>query len=148
VTGVDCARDFATEVWDKVSNVVRDEAMKIERTYFERLLAGEVDGPILDLGQLASFWCTRARMSEQGELEGLSRTETTVQLLLVYIGEVGNGGHIQFFLNSSGDQTHETLSALCDLGETGLSDALRHATAVFAPASQKTGRSESKLWTH
>jgi hypothetical protein len=110
---------------------LEQSTVKIDNAYFTRLLTGEIDGPILDLGQLAAFWCVRARVSRRGELEGLSPTEATVQLLLVYIGEVGNGGHVQYFLNSSGDLSHETIKALTELNETELADALRAAVGCF-----------------
>jgi hypothetical protein len=71
---------------------------------------------------------------------GMTRPEFNLRLFCIYAGEVGNGGHAQFFLNPSGGLAGRTLEALREMGLGGLSEILRDACSVFArgpgPASQ------------
>jgi Domain of unknown function (DUF4375) len=68
--------------------------------------------------QLRSI-CYRAsdRESQQG-LQALGEQERLVFLVWGYIGEVLNGGHMQFFYNSAGRYTQETIDALRSLDLT------------------------------
>jgi hypothetical protein len=49
--------------------------MKISPCYVARLLAATADDAVGALAQLSSFWSARARLTEAGELTGLSRSE-------------------------------------------------------------------------
>jgi hypothetical protein len=51
-----------------------------------------------------------------GDLVALSKYEQVVYLTWCYVGEVLNGGLAQFFFNSSGEYTRETIAALRFLG--------------------------------
>jgi hypothetical protein len=104
--------------------------MKIAEDYFQRLLDGG-DDEYSALQALDAFWCARAGRSESDQWFGLSRAEFDVHLVLHYLGEVGNGGHQQYFLNPVGRYVAETLDAL---RRTGLSDVhalLLQARTVF-----------------
>lgn len=113
--------------------------MKIDAAYFDRLLAGEVDGAIFDLGQLQSFWSVRALWTD-GEIRGLSPTEAVVQLASYYTGDVGNGGHTQYFLNPVGMFSRETVQALRALNELELAATLQDAIALFPDAEVSKDR--------
>jgi len=65
--------------------------MKINRGYVARLLAATDAAEAL--AQLSSLWSTRTKVSENGELIGLSSTEMAAHLALWYSGEISNGGH-------------------------------------------------------
>ena len=56
--------------------------------------------------------------------------------------EVANGGLDQFFFNSSGDQAHETLSALETIGAKQAAKILREAMAVFPGGVVPTDRDQ------
>ncbi len=104
--------------------------MKIGEEYFQRLLAGG-ENECSAVHELDGLWCARPGRSESNQWFGLSRAEFDVHLVLHYLGEVGNGGHQQYFLNPVGGYTAETLDAL---RRTGLSDVhavLLQACSVF-----------------
>ncbi len=52
-------------------------------------------------------------------------------MVLIYIGEVGNGGHTQFFSNRGGTMVPNVESALAGIGLDDLSSLLRGAVALF-----------------
>ena len=62
---------------------------------------------------------------------GLSFTEHNVEMVLIYTGEVGNGGHIPFFLNRAGRVVSHVQGALAEIGLIELSESLRNAVALF-----------------
>jgi len=62
---------------------------------------------------------------------GLSRAEYFVQLCLIYTGEVGNGGHPQFFMNHGGRFIEDTLRALETVGLFELASTLVEAASLF-----------------
>jgi hypothetical protein len=105
--------------------------MKIDRGYIARLLAASENDAASALAQLSSFWSSRAGLSETGELTGLSPSELAAHLALWYFGEVGNGGHTQYFVNPVGAFAHETLAALEKLGLEHAAKILRDAIQVF-----------------
>ena len=105
--------------------------MKISPRYVARLLAASADDAVDALAQLSSFWSTRARLTETGELTGLSPSEMAAHLALWYCGEVGNGGHTQYFMNPVGSFAHETIPGLEKLGLEQAASILRDAIQVF-----------------
>jgi hypothetical protein len=102
--------------------------MKISESYFKDLLFRT---EALDaVSKLDCYWCTHL---DRGEpiLLGLSEPERHVHLCLIYTGEVGNGGHSQFFMNRGGDCTERTLIALQAMGFSDLQGCLERACQVF-----------------
>ena len=73
--------------------------------------------------------------AEVVERFGLSESEYVVQLILTYTGEVGNGGHAQFFLNRGGRYGRDTLDAVRTVGLAEHNAILRAAIAVFPGGS-------------
>ncbi len=56
----------------------------------------------------------------------------TVQALIDALeGEVNNGGFHQFFYNSAGDNTVETIRALETIGAASMADIVKRAAAMF-----------------
>ena len=55
-------------------------------------------------------------------------------------GQVNNGGFHQFFFNSSGDCTAETISALDTIGAHAVADLLKHAAGMFPSGSPPKDR--------
>jgi len=104
--------------------------MKISQSYIRRLLADE-ENAAGALGHLSNFWSTRAKLSEAGELTGLSDVERLAHLALWYFGEVGNGGHIQYFMNPVGSFAQETVASLQQLGLEHAAKILHNAIQVF-----------------
>lgn len=111
--------------------------LRIAPELFERTLAST--RPSEALHQLDSWWCGRPDRSVEQRHFGLSLAEFTVHLYLLYLGEVGNGGHLQFFLNPTGDHASETLEALDRLGLTELRGIVQRACAVFPGAKVPKG---------
>jgi hypothetical protein len=66
--------------------------LKIAESYFQRLLLDTAPASSA-LSEIADNWDWRAR---QGRLVTV---EADVVAIMTYTGEVGNGGHAQFFLN-------------------------------------------------
>ena len=52
-------------------------------------------------------------------------------MVLIYAGEVGNGGHTQFFLNRAGRIVSHVQKALAEIPLIELSESLRNAIALF-----------------
>jgi len=105
--------------------------MKVGRSHVAQLLAANERDAAEALAQLSSVWSTRARLSETGELTGLSAAETAAHLALWYFGEAGNGGHVQYFMNPMGAFADATVASLERLGLTQAAQILSHATQVF-----------------
>lgn len=105
------------------------DGLRIAPELFERMLDSAT--PSEALHQLDSWWCARAGRSMEQRHWGLSQVEFDVHLYLLYLGEVGNGGHSQFFLNPGGDHAMETIEALERLGLADLRGILQRACAVF-----------------
>jgi hypothetical protein len=105
--------------------------MNIDQRYVARLLAATGDDAAEALAQLSRFWSGRAKLSETGDLTGLSPAETAAHLALWYFGEVGNGGHTQYFMNPTGSLAHETVAALEMLGLEQAAKTLRDACQMF-----------------
>ena len=62
---------------------------------------------------------------------GLSFPEHNVEMVLIYTGEVGNGGHTQFFQNRAGRIVSHVQGALAEIRLMELSESLRDAIALF-----------------
>jgi Domain of unknown function (DUF4375) len=54
-----------------------------------------------------------------------------LRMFCIYTGEVGNGGHAQFFLNPGGCYAGRVLVALHEMSLDSLEDILRRAIEVF-----------------
>jgi Domain of unknown function (DUF4375) len=102
--------------------------MRINESYFKELLLRTK--PLKAVSMLNQYWCTHLDRGEP-TLLGLSEPEHHVHLCLIYTGEVGNGGHFQFFLNRGGDYTERALMALRAMGFSDLQDCLERACQVF-----------------
>jgi Domain of unknown function (DUF4375) len=103
------------------------ERMRIAASYFQRLLH---ETPAADaVTTIAGMWRPRVTLVEPGF--GLSLPERNVQMVLIYTGEVGNGGHTQFFQNRAGRIVAHVQQALLDLALIELSELLQRAVAVF-----------------
>lgn len=104
--------------------------MRLARAYFDYLLR-DAD-PIEAVATLAQFWSTRADATLPGF--GLSAPEYTVQLCLIYFGEVGNGGITQYFMNRGCELVMDTCKALTEVGFTDVAASLRSASAAWLDA--------------
>lgn len=91
--------------------------------------------PIEAVYELASIWSSRPGRNKTDPYFGLLPCQYTVHLFLNYQGDVGNGGHSQFFLNPVGAYADETLAALNELRFQKVHNILSRAIAVF-PNSQ------------
>lgn len=112
--------------------------MRIADSYFRRLL---FDTPALDaVIALSQLWERRARETVAGF--GLSAPEYAVTLCLIYTGEVGNGGHGQFFGNRGGRLVPDTLEALAAVGLARQRGILARACTVFPGGSVPHDRHE------
>lgn len=70
---------------------------------------------------------------------GWTRPEWNLRLFCIYTGEVGNGGHAQFFLNPGGLHAERTVTALSEMALEESAAGLRQACSVFGsqfPSSQ------------
>jgi hypothetical protein len=103
--------------------------MKLDERYFESLLASEKasDG----IARLMQSWGGRAIRCRDEERLGLSTPEFNVEMVVMYDGDVGNGGHAQFFLNPGGRQVREVLAALEAVGLDRIRGVLLEACSVF-----------------
>lgn len=98
-------------------------APKISEKYFQALL-GQVDA-LEAVSTLSGFWSHRA--DETKKTFGLSLPEYQCQLVLIYIREVANGGHTQFFTNRGHQHVEDYLAALEATLLHGLARILRKA---------------------
>jgi hypothetical protein len=103
------------------------ERMRIAASYFQRLIdhtpASEA------VSEIAAMW--HPRVTQVEPWSGLSFPEHNVQMVLIYTGEVGNGGHTQFFQNRAGRIVSHVQGALAEILLLELSEVLRHAVALF-----------------
>lgn len=100
---------------------------RIAERYFQRLLH-ETD-PLRAVGELARTW--EARSAATGGRLGMSGPEQHVTMVLIYDGEVGNGGHTQFFSNRGGDIVMRVRAALREIGLAEHEAILERAVAIF-----------------
>jgi hypothetical protein len=66
------------------------------------------------------------------EYEALSAVQRTAQLAFYYDAEVQNGGHHQYFENSAGMRSEETLKALVQLGLQCQAEILRQTIPIWS----------------
>jgi hypothetical protein len=107
----------------------RESVMPWDREYLQDLLYS-LD-PIKAVFELANVWSSRPGRREADPYFGLLPCEHAVHLFLNYQGDVGNGGHAQFFMNPVGAYANETLLALKDLGFQKAHGILSRAVAAF-----------------
>ncbi|MEJ2001017.1 MAG: DUF4375 domain-containing protein [Maritimibacter sp.] len=81
---------------------------KISEQYFQRLL--NHPNALEAVSVISGFWSHRADGAKS--MFGLSLPEYRCELALIYSGEVGNGGHSQFFANRGHDRINDYIAAL------------------------------------
>lgn len=99
---------------------------KISEKYFQALL-GQVDA-VEAVSTISGFWSHRA--DDTKRTFGLSLPEYQCQLVLIYTGEVANGGHAQFFSNRGNKHVDDHLAALEATLLHGLARTLREALYI------------------
>lgn len=113
--------DFHIVRWLQPSGEVM--VPKISEKYFQALL-GQADA-LEAVTTISGFWSHRA--DETKTTFGLSLPEYQCQLVLIYTGELANGGHTQFFSNRSNQHVDDHLAALEATLLHGLARNLREA---------------------
>ena len=103
------------------------ERMRVAADYFQRLIDHTPASTAVTA--LAAMW--HPRVTHVEPWFGLSFPEHNVHMVLIYTGEVGNGGHTQFFQNRAGSIVSHVLAALDDIQLIELSELLRSAVALF-----------------
>ncbi len=103
--------------------------LKYAKSYIEGLLFHTE--PLEAVHTLCGIWAGRPDISEDREFFGLSEPEFHVHCYLHYQGEVGNGGHCQFFLNPFGRHTAAVARALDSLRFRRAADIFSRACSVF-----------------
>jgi hypothetical protein len=102
--------------------------MIVAEEYIQRLLNGE--NAIESISRLSGFWSGRLREDEP--FFGLAIPEFDVQLVLIYTGEVGNGGHEQYFHNRGVGLVEPTINALNRIGLPDLRQTIQNATEILS----------------
>ena len=113
---------FGFDILWQLQSIDEVMALKLSEKYFQALLG---QGDALEaVSTISGFWSHRA--DETKATFGLSLAEYQCQLVLIYTGEVANGGHNQFFSNRGHKHVGDHLAALeatslhglaCILGE-------------------------------
>ena len=111
---------------------------RIAESYFQRLLHQTPSGEAIH--ELAGNWFPRSNRA--APQFGLSTPEHHVHVVLIYTGNVGNGGHAQFFLNHGGDLAARALVALREVGLEELAGILARACALFPGGEVPLDRDE------
>ena len=75
--------------------------------------------------------CLCRKCAYGDELQNLSNEEKTVYLCQTFESEINNGGFSQFFYNSSGDYTAETIKALKEIGALKTVAIFQKAISIF-----------------
>ena len=101
--------------------------MRIAASYFERLIDHTPAAEAVT--KIAAMW--RPRVTQVEPWFGLSFPEHNVQMVLIYTGEVGNGGHTQFFQNRAGRIVSHVQGALAEIRLIELAELFRNAVALF-----------------
>jgi hypothetical protein len=99
------------------------------REYVREVLKRE--DPMAAVYGIAEIWSSRRKRFELDPCFGLLPCEFNVHLFLNYQGEVGNGGHAQFFMNPVGAYAGETLVALTELDFKEMHGILGQAVTAF-----------------
>lgn len=103
--------------------------LKYSKSYIDGLLSSPA--PIKAIYALCDIWSARPGRSEEDEFFGLSEPEFHVHLYLHYQGEIGNGGHWQFFFNPFGRHSAAVSRALAALQFHRATDLFCRACSVF-----------------
>ena len=72
-------------------------------------------------------------------IEKLSKAEKSFFLVFLLQGQVGNGGFVQFFFNSSGEFAHEVVDALNEIGAV-------HTLQIYKRVMEAVGGFVPKDW--
>ncbi len=75
-------------------------------------------------------------------LDGATEEQILIFAVVYYASEVNNGGHSQFFFNSSGLLWKDTLTGLERIGAQPYADVLASATRLFEGSEPKFDRNE------
>jgi len=104
--------------------------------YFDRLLTDTdpVD-PVDAVAALSAFW--QPRIDSRAARFGLSVAEYNVHLILIYTGEIADGGHAQYFVNRGVAYVDDTIAALNAVGLETLGDVLAQAQSILAVAGRE-----------
>lgn len=116
---------------------------KISEQYFRSLLAHP--DSLEATSTISGFWSHR--VDEAKPMFGLSRPEYHCQLVLIYTGEVGNGGHSQFFLNRGHDLVDDHVAALDTILSPYLASTLRKAAGIRAD-TEGLHTLDQQAWPH
>lgn len=119
-------------------STTRMDVAPIAEDFLERLLY-ETDA-FEAVRVLSDRWSVRTKRT--GRWLGLSRPEHHVTMVLIYVGEVGNGGHTQFFSNRGGDIAARAREALREVGLPELDEILQSACAMFPGSHVPSDRAE------
>lgn len=112
--------------------------MRIADAYFHRML---FETPAIEaVSGVSRHWQLRAR--EASPSFGLALPEYAVTLCMIYTGEVGNGGHEQYFSNRGGRYVDDTLRALATTGLQPVLRILRAACEGFPAQTVPASRTE------
>lgn len=103
--------------------------LKYSKSYIEQLLF--CTEPIKAVYALCNIWSARPNRSEDRQFFGFSEPEFHVHCYLHYAGEVGNGGHYQFFINPFGRHSKSVSSALLSLQFRRASDIFTRACSAI-----------------
>ena len=115
--------------------------IQISDEYVERLLKAALAAEAVST--LSGYWSHRLR--EEERCFGVSQAEFFVQLVLIYSGEVANGGHTQFFLNREKQFVPLTIDVLKEVGLGLLAQNLQKAADVWHLSEQSESCQEAKL---
>ena len=83
------------------------------------------------------MWNAFVDLLSREEYEALSPVQRPAQLAFLYQSEVMNGGHYQYFLNSTGMRSRETVDALGQLGLPCNADLLREAIQMWSSKERR-----------
>ena len=116
---------------------------KISETYFQSLLK-QTDA--LDaVSTISQFWSHRTDRIKPRF--GLALPEYHCQLVLIYSGEVGNGGHVQFFENRGLKHVEDYVAALEATSLQELAHSLRQAADIH-PDAERLHLLDQQMWEH
>ena len=105
--------------------------MRYSQGYLEGLLNSD---DVLAIFELDAIIMSSARVDIGKPQFGLTTPSFYVHLCLGYVGEVGNGGHVQYFFNQLGGYASETVMALRVMGLDELGQVLETAVSLFPPS--------------
>ena len=116
-------------------------AEKIFRTELKSPDAGIQEAAATALAVLAGVTNARQVVYEALESQGFEHLSTPQQhyyAVLIYDAEVNNGGHSQYFVNSSGSRWKTALDGLKAIGAEKRAEILQKASALFGSSGPST----------